>query len=288
MTRLMTCHDYTARYDKATWSLEQLLDQGGYRLCAINVIFAQIGLAFAYTRTVANTLHQIWGLPMNWLFLGLGILLCLQSLGPESSSTRSEILCECWWIWWMTFFVREMQWFRIGHIMALGSIGYLQHVSAMVSECWKLQGWATPNSMSPLLLLSSFCQEHDWKDERRGMAFHCGITGVPVYCSVPSAVWHWRDSSRCDFIDLSAVPLQSFHLASIFSLLRRSIIHTYMLHIHTIFDIHILEMHAVCLYVQDVHCKIPGNLLLQKPGGNMQLHLSGCQAFHVDAVDVTL
>lgn len=61
-----------------------------------------------------------------------------------------------------------------------------------------------------------------------------------------------------------------------------------MLHIHTIFDIHILEMHAVCLYVQDVHCKIPGNLLLQKPGGNMQLHLSGCQAFHVDAVDVTL
>jgi len=51
----------------------------GYRLCAINVIFAQIGLAFAYTRTVANTLHQIWGLPMNWLFLGLGILLCLQS-----------------------------------------------------------------------------------------------------------------------------------------------------------------------------------------------------------------
>lgn len=101
MTRLMTCHDYTARYDKATWSLEQLLDQGGYRLCAINVIFAQIGLAFAYTRTVANTLHQIWGLPMNWLFLGLGILLCLQRLGPESLSTRSETLCECWW---MTFF----------------------------------------------------------------------------------------------------------------------------------------------------------------------------------------
>lgn len=95
MTRLMTCHDYTARYDKATWSLEQLLDQGGYRLCAINVIFAQIGLAFAYTRTVANTLHQIWGLPMNWLFLGLGILLCLQRLGPESLSTRSETLCEC-------------------------------------------------------------------------------------------------------------------------------------------------------------------------------------------------
>lgn len=110
MTPLMTCHDYTARYDKATWSLEQLLDQGGYRLCAINVIFAQIGLAFAYTRTVANTLHQIWGLPMNWLFLGLGILLCLQNLGPESLSTQSEILCECWW---MAFCVREMQWFRI-------------------------------------------------------------------------------------------------------------------------------------------------------------------------------
>ena len=65
-----------------------------------------------------------------------------------------------------------------------------------------------------------------------------GLLAFLCTCSVPSAVWHWRDSSRCDFIDLSAVPLQSFHLASNFSLLPRSLL-PYT--IHTIFDIHILK-----------------------------------------------
>ena len=142
---VMTIRQNMTRYDKATWSLEQLLGQGGYRLCAINVIFAQIGLAFAYTHTVANTLHQIWGLPMNWLFLGLGIFLCLQSLGPES--------LQCWAL------VREMQWFRMGHIMALGIWCIFQQWSPNVGNC-KVEQHQT--ACHHRCFWALFCQEHDW------------------------------------------------------------------------------------------------------------------------------
>lgn len=51
----------------------------GYRLCFINVMFAQFGLSCAYTRTVANTLQQIWDIPSEELYMLLGVLLCLQS-----------------------------------------------------------------------------------------------------------------------------------------------------------------------------------------------------------------
>eukprot|EP00438_Fugacium_kawagutii_P034886 Skav224132 [mRNA] locus=scaffold462:48399:50381:- [translate_table: standard] len=61
----------------------------GYRLCAVNVMLAQFGLACAYTRTVGNTLQQSWGIPSFELYLGLAFLLCLQSLG------RSAV--DVWW-----------------------------------------------------------------------------------------------------------------------------------------------------------------------------------------------
>jgi len=51
----------------------------GYRLCFINVMLAQFGLSCAYTRTVANTLQQIWDIPSQELYVLLGVLLCLQS-----------------------------------------------------------------------------------------------------------------------------------------------------------------------------------------------------------------
>ena len=56
---------------------------GGYRLCFINVMLAQFGLSCAYTRTVANTLQQIWDIPSQELYVLLGVLLCLQNLGPN-------------------------------------------------------------------------------------------------------------------------------------------------------------------------------------------------------------
>ena len=76
-----------------------------------------------------------------------------------------------------------------------------------------------------------------------------------------------------DFIDLSTVPLRSFHLASNFSLLPRSTIHIIISYTH------IGDAYRIFICSR---CSLQNSWqpLTAYSGGNM-LHLSGCEAFNI-------
>eukprot|EP00435_Cladocopium_sp_Y103_P044576 s452_g12.t1 len=124
--RLAECSMRLERSGKQVDSAQGLGPLGqvsGYRLCFINVMFAQFGLSCAYTRTVANTLQQIWDMPslelyvssiekmrgvalLSMLALGafLCIVLCVLRFGLERIEAGDAVFEDVWLPihWWGT------------------------------------------------------------------------------------------------------------------------------------------------------------------------------------------